>query len=156
VAERAGGRTLRLIVVGRDNVRRSAFGERLLRLRLADLPVAIASAGYMPRRGAFPSPATVNAAGEFGVDLSGHSSSALSPEQLEQADALILLDADAEWRLRQMCPDFTAETVTLAEPDSFENIAAALERLANVVRRNFHPLPSPPVTSEAAPSRQAA
>jgi predicted ATP-grasp superfamily ATP-dependent carboligase/protein-tyrosine-phosphatase len=156
VADRASGRPLRLIVVGRDNVRRSAFGERLLRLRLVGLPVAIASAGYMPRRGAFPTLATVNAAGEFGVDLSGHSSNALSPEQLERADALILLDADAEWRLRQMCPDFTAETVTLAEPDSFANIAAALERLASVVRRSFHPLPQPPAAGEAAPARQAA
>jgi predicted ATP-grasp superfamily ATP-dependent carboligase/protein-tyrosine-phosphatase len=156
VAERARGRALRLIVVGRDNVRRSPFGERLLRLRLAGLPVTIASAGYMPARGAFPSLATVNAAAEFGVDLSGHSSNALSPEQLEQADALVLLDADAEWRLRQMCPDFTAETVILAEPDSFESLAAALERLANVVRRNFNPLPRPPVASDAAPARRQA
>ncbi|HEX8225540.1 MAG TPA: ATP-grasp domain-containing protein [Allosphingosinicella sp.] len=156
VAERSAGRTLRLVVVGRDNVRRSAFGERLLRLRLADLPVAIASAGYMPKRGAFPSLATVSAAGEFGVDLSGHSSNALSPEQLEQADALVLLDADAEWRLRQMCPDFTAETVTLAEPDSFPAIAAALERLAGVVRRSFHPLPEPSAAGEAAPARRQA
>lgn len=155
VAERARGRTLRLIVVGRDNVCRSAFGERLLRLRLAGLPVAIASAGYMPRRGALPSLATVSRAAEFGVDLAGHSSRALSPEALEQADALILLDADAEWRLRQMCPDFTAETVTLAEPDSFANIAAALERLANVVQGSFHS-PSQPPAREAAPARQAA
>ncbi|HEX8622237.1 MAG TPA: ATP-grasp domain-containing protein [Allosphingosinicella sp.] len=156
VAERGQGRTLRLIVVGRDNVHRSAFGERLLRLRLGGLPVTVASAGYMPRRGALPSLATVRAAAELGVDLSGHSSRALSPEELEQADALVLLDADAEWRLRQMCPDFTAETVTLAEPGSFESIAAALERLAGVVRRSFHPLPQPPAAGEAAPARQAA
>jgi protein-tyrosine-phosphatase len=156
VAQRARGRTLRLIVIGRDNVCRSAFGEGLLRLRLAGLPVTIASAGHVPRRGDFPSLATVNAAAAYGVDLSGHSSNALSPEQLEQADALILLDADSEWRLRQMCPDFTAETVTLTEPDSFANIAAALERLAKVVERSFDPRPQPPALGEAPPARRQA
>lgn len=155
LAERAGGRTARLIVVGRDNVRRSAFGERLLRLRLAGLPISIASAGYMPRRGALPALATLAAARTFEVDLSGHSSRALSPEELEQADALVLLDPDAEWRLRQMCPDFTAETVSLAEPESFETIAAGLERLATVIQRCFQPLP--PAADDRAPAhRQAA
>lgn len=156
VAERARGRTLRLVVVGRDNVRRSAFGERLLRLRFAGMPVAIASAGYMPRRDALPSPATLDRAAEFGIDLSGHRSRALSPEELEQADALILLDADAEWRLRQMCPGFTAETVMVAGPDSLAAIAAALERLASVVQGHFHPTSQPPAAREAAPARQAA
>ena len=156
VAERARGRAVRLVVVGRDNVRRSAFGERLLRLRLAGLPVSITSAGYMPRRGAFPALATVAAAKEFGVDLSGHSSNALSPELVEQADALILLDADAEWRLRQMCPDYTAETVILAEPDSFPAIAAALERLARVVQRSFQPAPPPALDGESPRARRQA
>jgi predicted ATP-grasp superfamily ATP-dependent carboligase/protein-tyrosine-phosphatase len=156
VASRSNGRRLRLIVVGKDNVRRSAFGERLLRLRLAGLPVSIASAGYMPKRGAIPSLATLAAAEEFGVDLSGHSSRALSPEDLEKADALILLDADAEWRLRQMCPGFTAETMSLAEPDSFASIAAALERLAGVVERSFRPLPQPPAVGEAPAARRQA
>lgn len=156
VAHRAGGRTVRLIVVGRDNVCRSAFAERLLRQRLAGLPVAIASAGHVPKRGTLPSPATLAAAAEFGVDLSGHSSNTLSPGDLEQADALILLDADSEWRLRQICPDFTAETVSLAEPDSFANIAAALERLASVVRRSFQPRPQTPDADEAAPARRQA
>jgi predicted ATP-grasp superfamily ATP-dependent carboligase/protein-tyrosine-phosphatase len=161
VAERARGRALRLIVVGRDNVCRSAFGERLLRLRLAGLPVAIASAGYVPRRGALPSFATLAAAAEFGVDLSGYSSNALSPRDLEQADALILLDADTEWRLRQMCPDFTAEIVTLEElrgsdTQSFPAIAAALERLAGVVEASFQPQPGPPALGDAAPARRQA
>jgi protein-tyrosine-phosphatase len=161
IAQRARGRALRLIVVGRDNVCRSAFGERLLRLRLAGLPVSVASAGHVPRRGAFPALATVNAAAEFGVDLSGHSSNALSPADLEQADALILMDAESEWRLRQMCPDFTAEVMILAEPDgagtdSFPAIAAALERLASVVERSFHPRPQLPAVGEVPPARRQA
>jgi predicted ATP-grasp superfamily ATP-dependent carboligase/protein-tyrosine-phosphatase len=157
LAARAHGRTARLIVVGRDNVARSAFGERLLRLRLAGLPVSIASAGYMPRRGDFPSLAVTRAAAELGVDLSAHSSEALSPERLEQADALILLDADAGWRLRQMCPDFTAETVSVADSDSLPAIAAALERLASVVRRSFDPQPETPAAAgQTAPARRQA
>jgi len=162
MTEKAQGRSLRLTLVGRDNVCRSAFGERLLRLRLAGLPVEIASAGYVPRRGAFPGVSTFSAAAEFGVDLAGHSSSALSVGHLERADALILLDDDTEWRLRQMSPDFTAEVVTLpgidgAGPETFPAIAAALTRLARVVEDGLNPRPPRAAeTAPAAPCREAA
>ncbi|HEX8261983.1 MAG TPA: ATP-grasp domain-containing protein [Allosphingosinicella sp.] len=161
IAERAQARPVRLIVVGRDNVCRSAFAERLLRLRLAGLPVEIASAGHVPRRGARPSEATVTAAAEFGIDLSGHRSAMLSVADLERADVLILLDEDCEWRLRQLHPDFTAERVTLAEPGSgaqaFPALAAALERLAGVVEQSFRPAPRAPASGgEAQPIRRQA
>lgn len=162
IAEQARGRALRLVVVGRDNVCRSAFGERLLRLRLAGLPVEIGSAGLVPRRGVFPALSTLAAAAEYGVDLSGHSSKALSPKDLERADALILLDDDAEWRMRQMCPDFTAELVALSDlggagTQAFPAIVAALERLASVVEQSFRPGPRPPAFGgESRPARQAA
>ena len=148
ISEKARGRPLRLVVVGRDNVCRSAFAERLLKLRLAGLPVEIASAGYLPKRGAFPDAATQGAAATLGVDLGGHSSSALSVRELEWADALILLDDDTEWRLRQMSPGFAAEIVTLPGladrgPRDFEAIAAAIGRLASVVERSLRPAPRP-------------
>ncbi|HEX8571496.1 MAG TPA: ATP-grasp domain-containing protein [Allosphingosinicella sp.] len=156
ISERAQGRPLRLTVVGRDNVCRSAFAERLLRLRLAGLPVEIASAGYVPRRGAFPSAATLAAASALGVNLSGHSSRALSADELERADALILLDDDTEWRLRQMCPDFAAEVVTLPDaedgPAGFETIAAVLGRLAVVVEASFRSAARPAEPPVHAPS----
>jgi predicted ATP-grasp superfamily ATP-dependent carboligase/protein-tyrosine-phosphatase len=146
LAERARGRPLRLAVVGRDNVCRSAFAERRLRLRLAGLPVEVFSGGLVPRRGAYPSAATFAAAGELGVDLAGHSSRALSAADLERADALILFDEDAEWRLRQMSPDFTAEVVSLpdpaeAGPQAFQSIAAAVDRLAGAVAESLRPAP---------------
>jgi predicted ATP-grasp superfamily ATP-dependent carboligase/protein-tyrosine-phosphatase len=150
LADRARGRPLRLTLVGRDNVCRSAFGERLLRLRLAGLPVEIVSAGYVPRRGEFPGASAVTAAAEFGVHLSRHSSKALSLSHLERTDALILLDDDTEWRLRQMSPDLTAEIVTLpgiegGGPETFPAIAAALTRLARAVEHELqaHPQRSP-------------
>ena len=60
-------------------------------------------------------------------------------------------------RIGDVAPDFTAETLALAEADSFETIAAGLERLASVVQRSFQPpLPQPPSAGEPAPSRQAA
>jgi len=157
ISEKARGRPLRLAVVGRDNVCRSAFAERLLKLRLAGLPVEIASAGFVPKRGAFPDAATLGAAAAFGVDLGGHSSNALSVRDLERADALILFDDDTEWRLRQMSPDFGAEVVTLpgltdGGPKDFESIAAALGRLAGVVERSFRPAPRPAEASEAPPA----
>jgi protein-tyrosine-phosphatase len=157
ISEQARGRPLRLTVVGRDNVCRSAFADRLLKLRLAGLPVEIASAGFVPRRGAFPDAATLGAATAFGVDLSGHSSNALSVRDLERADVLILFDEDTQWRLRQMSPDFAAEVVTLpgltdGGPKDFESIAAALGRLAAVVERSFRPAPRPIEASEAPPA----
>ncbi|HYW15887.1 MAG TPA: ATP-grasp domain-containing protein [Allosphingosinicella sp.] len=161
IADKAQGRAVRLVVVGRDNVCRSIFAERLLRLRLAGLPVEIASAGYIPRRGEFPGVSTFSAAAEFGIDLSRHSSNALSFEQLERADALILLDDDIEWRLRQMSPDFAAEIVTLsANHDSgaktFPAIAAALTRLARAIEGGLDPRPQRTAAGAAAPCRQAA
>jgi predicted ATP-grasp superfamily ATP-dependent carboligase/protein-tyrosine-phosphatase len=161
LADRANGRPLRLTLVGRDNVCRTAFGERLLRLRLAGLPVEIVSAGYVPRRGEFPLASTVRAAAEFGVHLSRHSSKALSIAHVERADALILLDDDTEWRLRQMSPDLAAEVVTLpgiegSGPETFPAIAAALTRLARAVEHELNPRPQRPPADAAAPCSQAA
>jgi predicted ATP-grasp superfamily ATP-dependent carboligase/protein-tyrosine-phosphatase len=161
IADKAGGRPLRLTLVGRDNVCRSAFGEGLLRLRLAGLPVEVASVGYVPKRSAVPGAAAVAAAAQFGVDLADHRSNALATGHLEHADALILLDEDTEWRLRQMTPDFTAEVVTLpgidgAGPETFPAIAAALTRLAQAVGEGLNPRPQKPSTEAGAPCRQAA
>lgn len=156
ICERAAGRPLRLTVIGRDNICRSAFAERLLRLRLAGLPIEVTSAGYVPRRGLLPSAATLAAAGRLGVDLAGHSSNALSVAELERADALILFDDDTEWRLRQMSPDFAAEVVTLpglagAGTDAFPAIAAALTRLAVVVEQGYRRGPDADPTGNVVP-----
>jgi predicted ATP-grasp superfamily ATP-dependent carboligase/protein-tyrosine-phosphatase len=161
ISDKAQGRPLRLVLVGRDNVCRSIFGERLLRLRLAGLPVEISSAGYVPRRGEFPSLQTMSAAAEFGVDLSRHSSNAVSMTHLESADALILLDDDIEWRLRQMWPDFPAEVVTLPGIESsgtkaFPALANALTRLARAIEDVLNPHPRPKATDDGTPVRQAA
>lgn len=161
IADKAKGRPLRLMIVGRDNVCRSVFGQRLLRLRLAGLPVEVASAGYIPRRGEFPGVSTFSAAAEFGVDLSRHSSNALSMADLDRADALILLDEDTEWRLRQMSPDFAAEVVTLpgiegTGTETFPAIAAALARLARAIEGGLNPLQQRTAASAGAPVRQAA
>jgi protein-tyrosine-phosphatase len=161
IAGMAHGRPLRLAVIGRDNVCRSAFAERLLKLRLTGLPVELASAGYVPKRSARPSPATLAAAVELGVDLAGHCSNALSTELLERADALILLDDDTEWRLRQMSPDFAAQVVVLpgidgAGPETFPAIVAALARLAQSVKDGRAQNPRPAAAGPGAPVRQAA
>lgn len=159
ISDKARGRPLRLVLVGRDNVCRSAFAERLLRLRLAGLAVEVKSAGYQPKRGLFPTASTLAAASAQGVNLTGHSSNALTPALLEQADAVILFDDQTEWRLRQMSPDFTAEVVTLpglegAGPEAFPAIAAALTRLSRLVEQGFRPTFGE--TAADPPRRQAA
>jgi predicted ATP-grasp superfamily ATP-dependent carboligase/protein-tyrosine-phosphatase len=159
ICRNAKERPPRLLAVGRDNVCRSAFGERLLRLRLAGLPVEVSSAGFVPRRGVCPDTATLAAAAQLGVDLAGHSSSALSVADLEQADAVILFDGDTEWRLRQISPGFRGEVVTLPElaesgPAAFPAIAAAVSRLASVLERQLRPdAPVAAPRDEAQPTR---
>jgi protein-tyrosine-phosphatase len=148
ICGKAAGRPPRLLAIGRDNVCRSAFAERLLRLRLAGLPVEVASAGFVPRRGALPDATTLASAAQLGVDLGGHSSNALSVADLEQADALILFDGDTEWRLRQMSPGFTGEVITLpdldiAGPSAFPTIAAGLSRLAGLLAEQLRPQTRP-------------
>lgn len=160
ISEKARGRPIRLTLVGRDNVCRSAFGERLLRLRLAGLPVEVASAGYVPRRGASPTRPAVREAARFGIDLAGHSSCAVSVSDLQRSDALVLLDDDAEWRLRQMSPDFEAELVVLpdvagAGPEAFRAIDSALTRLAKALEQGLGP-GRPEAAAEAGAPRRAA
>jgi protein-tyrosine-phosphatase len=103
----------------------------------------------------------VRAAAEFGVHLSRHSSRALSIAHLERSDALILLDDDTEWRIRQMSPNLAAEVVTLpgiegSGPETFPAIAAALTRLAQAVERELNPRPRTSPADAAAPCSQAA
>lgn len=159
ICGRADGRPPRLLAVGRDNVCRSAFAERLLRLRLAGLPVEIASAGFVPRRGALPDASTLAAAAQLGVDLGGHSSNALSVADLEQADALILFDGDTEWRLRQMSPGFAGEVITLpdldvAGPAALPTIAGGLSRLAGLLAEQLCPQPRPAAAGRAPIARR--
>lgn len=63
---------------------------------------------------------------------------------LDEADALILLDGDTEWRLRQMSPGFTGEVITLpdfeaAGPGAFPTIADGLSRLAGLLAEQLCP-----------------
>lgn len=144
IAEKAEGRPPRLIVVGRDNICRSAFAEHFLRLRLDGLPVELASAGYEPKRGESPSGPAITAAARHGVDLDGHRSDAISAERIDRCDALILLDDDIEWRLRQMAPDFAAEVIALhvepdAGPEAFPALDTALTRLARAMAQGLDP-----------------
>ncbi len=55
-----------------------------------------------------------------------------------------------------MCPDFKAATVSLAEAESLADVAAAVERLAAVIRRSLQPAPPPPALGEAPAARRQA
>lgn len=87
-----------LIVVCRANQCRSPLAEKLLRRSAEQHGVAlqISSMGFLPAGQATPAPG-IRAAAERGLDLSGHRSCQLDPQELAQSD-LILASARAEAR----------------------------------------------------------
>jgi protein-tyrosine-phosphatase len=85
----------RILVICTGNLCRSPFGERLLRRRLAELGVrgvAVASAGIGAVPGT-PCPANVlEAAHDWGLDLSGHRSRQLCAGDMEEAGLILTME----------------------------------------------------------------
>ena len=80
-----------LLFVCLGNICRSPFAERLAREHLGE-DRHVMSAGSYPVPGRHAPPEAVAAAGSFGVDLRSHRSRVLSPELLQQADAVYVFD----------------------------------------------------------------
>ena len=105
-----------ILVVCTGNVCRSPIAEGLIRAELqarlgADAP-AVASAGTMGWEGSGADPSSVEAAGEHGVDISGHRARVLAPTEARAADLLLAMAADHRSALARLAP---ARTFTLKE-----------------------------------------
>ena len=117
---------VRLLVVGSDNICRSAFAEQLLRARLGgrQAQVEIVSAGTVPVEDLAPPPEAMEAARRFGVDLSRHRSRSVTAAALQSADAVIVFDHETARQLRSIEPAVEALVVRLPDLLDARDIAA--------------------------------
>ena len=81
-----------VLLVCSGNTCRTAMAEGTLRKMLRDHAqpdVEVSSAGTLGFEGAPATPEAVTVAAEAGVDISGHRSSALTPERIDEADLIL-------------------------------------------------------------------
>ena len=105
-----------VLVVCTGNVCRSPIAEGLLRTAFAermgpDVP-EVASAGTMGWTGSGAHPSSIRAAGERGVDISGHRAREVSDEDVARADLVVAMDPE---HARALAAEAASRTFTLKE-----------------------------------------
>jgi protein-tyrosine-phosphatase/predicted ATP-grasp superfamily ATP-dependent carboligase len=125
-----------IIFVCQGNICRSPFAAALLRARLGDGTLTIASAGMMPRPGR-PTPLPgLEAAARHGVDLSAHRSVWLSRELVEAPSLLVVFDEITRHAVFDRYPRLTPRLILLGDltgigdiPDPIDGGAAQFRRV---------------------------
>jgi glycosyltransferase involved in cell wall biosynthesis/protein-tyrosine-phosphatase len=94
-----------VLMVCHGNIIRSPFAASLLARALTDSPsVTIASAGLDAERGRPSHPVAVQAAAALGIDLSGHRAAPLTPEAVDRADVIFVMDVPQLVALKRRFP----------------------------------------------------
>jgi protein-tyrosine-phosphatase len=125
-----------IIFVCQGNICRSPFAEALLRARLGDGILTIASAGMMPKPGR-PTPIFgLEAAALHGVDLSGHRSVWLSRQLVDAASLLVVFDEITRSAVFDRYPHSKTRVMLLGDlaglgeiPDPIDGDAAEFRRV---------------------------
>jgi protein-tyrosine-phosphatase len=137
----SGGRRrdVEIVFVCTGNRARSPLAEALLRERISDLPVRVASRGTSDVGQAPVLAEMANAAGRFGIDLSRHRATPLAPMELRDTDLVIgfepfhvaaaVVDGGAARERTFTLPDIVA----LVSPLGQDASADLRERFASVV-----------------------
>ncbi len=96
------------------NICRSPFADRLARKRFHDAGIQCASAGIVAKQSnRCPDDARAVAA-EYGVSLSDHQPTLLTPELIEGFDLIVVMEADQVRQLRRRYPQATRRIVLLS------------------------------------------
>ncbi len=107
-----------ILVVCSGNTCRSPFAEGLLRQLLPNRlrsPAQVFSAGTSAAAGEPVTPNALLAAKEFGVDLSGKSSTPLTLDLIDQADMILVMEKRHRDRIVRMSPAASAKTRVVTE-----------------------------------------
>jgi protein-tyrosine-phosphatase len=141
----------RIIFICQGNICRSPFAAALLRARLCDRRISIGSAGTLPQPGRATPILGVEAAAEYGVDLSSHRSVWLTRQAVDTASMLIVVDEITRSAVFDRYPDLRPPVIMLGDltgiggiPDPidggaaqfrrvYKNIAAAIADLAGLI-----------------------
>ena len=145
----------RALVVCHGNICRSPFAEQVLSLELKPLGVEVGSAGFLAAGRPCP-PEAVQAARQFGIDLSEHRSRPLTVPGVRAADLIVVMDTRQAAAMPAMfgtrspvvilgdCDPQSPDTRTITDPvgqsfQVFVEVYARIERcvnqLAAMVRR---------------------
>ena len=113
----AGGKRIRLLIVGDANVCRSPFAEQLLKAEVGRSggQIEVESAGMQAAEDRAPPQAAMAAAAEYGVDISRHRSRSVTSAVLKSASAVIVFDHVTAQRLRGLQPDIDVAVVRLPD-----------------------------------------
>ena len=106
-----------LLFVCTGNICRSPMAEGFTRQLLEGVAgdFEVGSAGIMGWEGMGPTPESVTAAEERGVDISSHVARKLSPSDLARADLVVCMAGDHRETVVRMAPEAETKTFTLKE-----------------------------------------
>lgn len=107
-----------ILVLCGGNICRSPFAAALL--NKSTPRKNISSAGMHLKDGRKAPSVAVQVAGDFGIDLTSHSSRTAAPQQLKSADLIIVFDRKNWLAIRAVCPDAMSRVAYLGAADPSE------------------------------------
>jgi protein-tyrosine-phosphatase len=124
--------------VCQGNICRSPFAAAMLRVRLGDNDaISVGSAGMMPQPGRATPAFGLQAAAEFGIDLTAHRSEWLTREAAATATVLVVFDEINRAAVLDRYPDLTVPVVRLDELGQPGEITDPVDGGLEVYRRCY-------------------
>lgn len=111
----------RLLVLCYGNIYRSPFSAALLKSVLPDT-VNVSSAGFHPKADRAVPLSFLTLANEYGIELEQHRSALASPDLLQQADIVVIMDRWNWSSIKRVCPHCLGKTIWLGAQDGEGNV----------------------------------